>query len=62
MKPKMGRPLKGEPLNDRIQIRADKKTIEMLDYCAKEKATNRSEIVRQGIELVYAETKKSDNT
>lgn len=54
----MGRPLKENPKDTRIQIRLDKDTLDKLDICVKENNSNRSEIIRQGIDLVYAKTKK----
>jgi uncharacterized protein (DUF1778 family) len=51
MKP-LGRPPINNPKDKRLQIRVDEKTIELLDRCAEAKGTNRSEIVREGIELV----------
>ena len=53
-----GRPPKKNPKDERIQIRVDKETLKKLDFCSKESNTNRSEVVRQGIEMVYAELKK----
>ncbi|MBE6845057.1 MAG: CopG family transcriptional regulator [Ruminococcus sp.] len=58
MSSKMGRPKSDNPKDVRFQIRADKETMEKLDYCAKENNSSRSEIIRQGIDLVYAKTKK----
>ena len=51
MKP-LGRPPIDNPKDKRLQVRVDEKTIDLLDKCAKAKGTNRSEIVREGIELV----------
>ncbi len=58
MSPKTGRPLKDNPKDKRIQIRLDKETLETLDKCAKVNSTTRSEVIRQGIGLVYAEIQK----
>lgn len=58
MNPRTGRPLKENPKDTRIQIRFDKETLRKLDECAKNNETTRSDIVRRGIELVYAETQK----
>lgn len=58
MSPRTGRPPKQNPKDTRIQIRLDKETLNKLDSCADEKKSNRSEIIRQGIDLVYAEIKK----
>ncbi len=54
----MGRPHIENPKAQIIQIRVDKETLEKLDLCAKKHNTNRSEIVRQGIDKVYNELKK----
>jgi len=55
----MGRPLKGDvPLTDRIFIRVNKETKEMLDICTKEYNTTRSEIVREGIKRMFDDLKK----
>lgn len=53
-----GRPPKENPKDTRIQIRLDKETLSKLDVCAESRKTNRSEIIRKGIDLVYSETKK----
>ena len=58
MSPRAGRPPKEDPKNTRIQIRLDEKTLEKLDICVEQCNSNRSEIIRQGIEMVYATTKK----
>ena len=42
----------------RLQIRVDEKTAKMLDDCAKVKKLNRSDIVREGIKVVYDATQK----
>lgn len=51
MKP-LGRPPISNPKDKRLQVRVDDKTITLLDECAKKMDTNRSEVVREGIELV----------
>lgn len=58
MSPKTGRPLKENPKDTRIQIRLDKNILNKLDYCARRDNSNRSEVIRQGIDLVYAEMQK----
>lgn len=54
----MGRPPIENPKDTRIQIRLDKETLDKLDECAKINDTNRSDIIRKGIDLVYAESTK----
>lgn len=52
----------GRPTNSRkdirLQIRVDKETADMLDCCSEEKNISRSDVVREGIRLVYAGIKK----
>ncbi|MBD5143290.1 MAG: CopG family transcriptional regulator [Ruminococcus sp.] len=58
MSKKMGRPCKDNPKDTRIQVRLDKETLKKLDECAKEKNTTRSEVIREGIDLVNDELQK----
>ncbi len=53
MTPRTGRPLSENPKNTRIQIRLDKQVLEKLDKCAAIRETSRSDIIRQGIDLVH---------
>ena len=56
---KMGRPLKGDkPLTDRIYVLVDDKTKTKLADCMKSFCKTRSDIVRQGIDMVYATIEK----
>lgn len=58
MSPRTGRPPKDNPKDIRIQIRLDKDILDKLDECAKINQTTRSDIIRQGIDLVYAKIMK----
>ena len=58
MSPRTGRPPNDDAKRHLLQVRLDEKSMETLDECAKKKNTSRSEIVREGIELVKAETEK----
>ena len=55
---KMGRPLSENPLSERIYLRVNKETKNVLDECVKETKSTRSEIVRKGIYLVRDDLKK----
>ena len=55
---KMGRPPSENPLSERIYLRVDKATKEILDDCVRELNATRSEIVRKGIYLVGDSIKK----
>lgn len=55
---KMGCPPSENPLSERIYLRVDRETKEVLDQCAKQMHTTRSEVVRKGIYLVRDALKK----
>jgi metal-responsive CopG/Arc/MetJ family transcriptional regulator len=54
---KMGRPTMAVK-TERLQIRIDKSIMEDLDFCVEALQKNRSEIVREGIQLVKATINK----
>lgn len=58
MSPKMGQKLTDNPKDKRIQIRMDKEVIEKLDCLVSEQNSDRSKIIRQGIEIQYEQRKK----
>ncbi len=58
MSPRTGRPPKENTMDERIQIRVNREELQKLDECAKIQGTTRSDIVRQGIDLVYEKVKK----
>lgn len=51
--PRVGQKLTDNPKDKRIQIRMDKETINKLDYLVSEQNSDRSKIIRQGIEIQY---------
>lgn len=53
MSPRAGQKLTDNPKDKRIQIRMDKETINKLDYLVSEQNSDRSKIIRQGIEMQY---------
>lgn len=53
MSPKMGQKLTDTPKDKRVEIRMDKETLDKLDYLVAEQNSDRSKIVRQGIEIQY---------
>ncbi len=53
MSPRVGQKLTDNPKDKRIQIRMDKETIDKLDYLALKQNSDRSKIIRQGIEMQY---------
>lgn len=55
---KMGRPPSENPLSERIYLRVDKQTKQVLDECVEKLNSTRSEVVRKGIYLVKDALKK----
>lgn len=58
MSPKMGQKLTDNPKNKLIQVRMDKETVDKLDCLVAEQNSDRSKIVRQGIEIQYEQRNK----
>lgn len=58
MSPKMGQKLTDSPKDTTVRARMDKDTIEKLDYLVAEQNSDRSKIIRQGIEIQYENMKK----
>ena len=54
----MGRPPSEHPLSERIYLRVDKETKQILDECVEDTKSTRSEVVRKGIYLVKESLKK----
>jgi metal-responsive CopG/Arc/MetJ family transcriptional regulator len=54
----MGQKLTDNPKDKRIQIRMDKEVIEKLDCLVSEQNSDRSKIIRQGIEIQYEQRNK----
>ena len=55
MSPRTGRPRSDNPKDIQLKIRADKQTIDDLDYCCREKDMTRSDVIRLGIQKVKQE-------
>ncbi|MEK4662573.1 ribbon-helix-helix domain-containing protein [Paenibacillus sp. FSL R7-0313] len=54
----MGRPKSDKPKSRTIEIRVDEEIMNKLDISAEKLNTNRSDIVRKGIEKIYDELQK----
>lgn len=52
MSPRTGRPKSDNPKDIQLKVRADKQTVDDLDFCCKEINLNRSEVIRLGIRKV----------
>ncbi|MDT9719779.1 ribbon-helix-helix domain-containing protein [Paenibacillus sp. ClWae2A] len=55
---KMGRPKSDNPKSKTIEIRVNEEILSKLDAAAEKLNTNRSDIVRKGIEKIYDELQK----
>ncbi len=58
MSPRTGRPKSDNPKDIQLKIRADRKTIEDLDFCCEKTGKTRSDIIRLGIQKVKTEVEK----
>ena len=58
MSPRTGRPKTENPKDIQLKIRADKQTIEDLDFCCEKLDKTRSDIIRHGIQKVKSEVEK----
>lgn len=52
MSPRTGRPKSDNPKDIQLKIRADKQTVDDLDFCCEKSNLNRSEVIRLGIQKV----------
>ena len=51
----LGRPKSDNPKDIQLKIRADKQTIEDLQFCCKQTGLNKSDVIRLGIKKVKQE-------
>lgn len=58
MSPRTGRPKSDNPKDIQLKIRADKQTVDDLDFCCKKSNLNRSEVIRLGIKKVKEDLDK----
>ena len=52
MSPRTGRPKSENPKSVETRIRMDKATADTLAWCAQKKSTTKSDVIREGIDLV----------
>ena len=55
MSPKIGRPFSDDPKQMRVETRMTVQELEKLDFCCEKTGKTRSEIVRKGVDKIYAE-------
>ena len=58
MSPVKGQKVKDDPINKLVHFRANKETLEKLDYVSEMTNASKSEVIRKGIEKQYEELKK----
>ncbi|MBD5543718.1 MAG: ribbon-helix-helix protein, CopG family [Lachnospiraceae bacterium] len=58
MSPKMGQKLTDNPKDTTVRARMDAETVRKLDCLASEQNSDRSKIIRQGIEIQYEQRNK----
>ncbi len=58
MSPKMGQKLTDNPKDTTVRARMDAETVRKLDYLVSEQNSDRSKIIRQGIEIQYKQRYK----
>lgn len=56
--PKMGQKLTDNPKDITVRARMDAETVKKLDYLASEQNSDRSKVIRRGIEIQYDQRKK----
>lgn len=58
MSPKMGQKLTDNPKDTTVRARMDAETVRKLDYLVSEQNSDRSKVIRQGIEIQYEQRYK----
>ena len=58
MSPKLGQKLTDKPKDTVVKVRMDRETVEKLDTLVSEQNSDRSKVIRHGIEIQYEERKK----
>ena len=51
-------PKSENPMNNHIKLRADKETVEKIEYCAEKLNTTRSDVIRKGVHFLYDDLTK----
>lgn len=61
MSPRTGRPHSDNPKHVRVETRMTTEELEKLEYCCRVTGKSRSEIVREGIDVVYTKLHSLEN-
>lgn len=59
MSPKMGQKITDNPKDTTVKARLDRETLKKLDCLVEEQNSDRSKIIRKGIEIQYKERSKN---
>lgn len=57
MSPVKGQKVKNDPINKLVHFRANRETVEKLDYVSEKTGMSKSEVIRKGIDYQYEELK-----
>ena len=60
MSPVKGQKIKDDPINKLIHLRVNNETIENLEYVSEKTGKNKSEVIRDGIDLQYETIKEKE--
>ena len=58
MSPRTGRPKSDNRKDTMLRVRMDKETVDKLDYLAEKQGSDRSKVIRRGIEIQYDQQTK----
>lgn len=58
MSPVKGQKVKDDPINKLIHFRANKETVEKLEYVSQKTGMSKSEVIRKGVDHQYDELTK----
>lgn len=60
MSPRTGRPPSDDPRQKKVETRMTKEELEKLDFCCRATGKSRSEVIRAGIDVIYARLEKPE--
>ena len=60
MSPVKGQKIKDDPINKLIHLRVNNETIEKLEYVSEKTGKNKSEVIRDGIDMQYETIKEKE--
>ena len=57
----MGRPFSDNPRQERVEIKMTSAELEKLNYCCEISGKTKSEVIREGVSIVYEKLRKLEN-